>query len=74
MPDIQGLSIGQPVDAPEPGPEPFYPSLFDVFKVRHVLRWKIKPNGIPVELVDLIVDTAEYWPSIKTSMNVKTII
>lgn len=41
----------------------FYPSLWDVLKVRYLLQWKTCKAGLPVELVDAIVDAAEYWPS-----------
>lgn len=40
----------------------YFPTLQDVLKVRYLLQWKI-PNGFPTELVDVIVDAAEYWPS-----------
>ncbi|KAJ5092179.1 hypothetical protein NUU61_007049 [Penicillium alfredii] len=52
---------------PETQPEPFFPALWDVLKVRYLLQWKV-PNGLPKELVDLIVDAAEYWPSWEQSM------
>lgn len=41
----------------------FYPDIFDVLKVRHILLWKIKSDGLPAEVVDMIIDAAEYWPS-----------
>jgi hypothetical protein len=52
----------------------FYPGLFDVFKVRYVLRWKIISEGLPVEIVDMIMEAAEYWPSIEARMDTRTII
>ncbi|KAE8351224.1 hypothetical protein BDV28DRAFT_158937 [Aspergillus coremiiformis] len=53
---------------------PFYPGIYDVLKVRYLLRWKIIREGLPVEIVDLIVDEAEYWPSIEAALNEKRII
>lgn len=41
----------------------FYPDIFHVLKVRHILLWKIKSDGLPAEVVDMIIDAAEYWPS-----------
>ncbi|KAL2869970.1 uncharacterized protein BJX67DRAFT_302018 [Aspergillus lucknowensis] len=46
----------------------FYPGLFDVLRVRHILLWKVKPEGFPAEVVDMIVDAAEYWPSTEFAM------
>ncbi|KAL4944347.1 hypothetical protein BDV06DRAFT_187638 [Aspergillus oleicola] len=46
----------------------FYPSIFDVLKVRHILLWKVKPEGLPAEVVDMIVDAAEYWPSTEATL------
>ncbi|KAJ5082040.1 hypothetical protein N7532_011083 [Penicillium argentinense] len=40
----------------------FFPSLWDVLKVRYLLQWKIR-KGLPPELVDAVIDAAEYWPS-----------
>lgn len=50
---------------PETSPQDhtFYPSLWDVLKVRYLLQWKACKAGLPAELVDAIVDAAEYWPS-----------
>lgn len=48
---------------PNDEPAPFYPSLFDVLKVRYLLQWKIFKEPMPPEIVDLIVDAAEYWAS-----------
>ncbi|OJJ31851.1 hypothetical protein ASPWEDRAFT_116823 [Aspergillus wentii DTO 134E9] len=55
-------------------PESFCPSLWDVLKTRHVLQWKVVPGGMPAEIVDLIVDAAEYWPSSVVTMQGSTII
>ncbi|KAE8372364.1 hypothetical protein BDV26DRAFT_102306 [Aspergillus bertholletiae] len=54
--------------------EIFYPELYDALKVRYLLRWKIIPEGLPVEIVDMIVDAAEYWPSIEATLGEKRII
>lgn len=59
---------------PEPEPEPFYPSLHDVLEVRAILRRGIVPRGLPVEIVDLIVDAAEYWPSVEARISERMII
>lgn len=62
-----------PDEQQQPPPEPqqkapYYPTVPDVLKVRHILRWKIIPdNSLPVEIVDLIIDEAEYWPSVETT-------
>ncbi|KAL4927890.1 uncharacterized protein BDV17DRAFT_265388 [Aspergillus undulatus] len=48
--------------------EQFYPGVFDVLKVRHILLWKVRPEGLPVEVVDMIVDAAEYWPSAECTL------
>ncbi|KAL4902532.1 hypothetical protein BDW74DRAFT_60307 [Aspergillus multicolor] len=62
-------------DPPEEDPEyqqlenQFYPSIFDVLKVRHLLLWRIKPEGLPAEVVDMIVDAAEYWASTKVKLD-----
>ncbi|KAH8433655.1 uncharacterized protein LDX57_011289 [Aspergillus melleus] len=54
--------------------EPYYPDLYDVLKTRHILRWKIVPEGLPLEIVDLIVDAAEYWASVESKMQGQRII
>ncbi|OJJ46273.1 hypothetical protein ASPZODRAFT_16874 [Penicilliopsis zonata CBS 506.65] len=59
---------------PVPGDEIYYPSVVDVLKVRHMLRWKIGPGGFPVEIVDMIIDAAEYWPSVEKRMKKPVII
>lgn len=40
----------------------YFPTLQDVLKVRYLMQWKIS-KGFPTELVDEIIDAAEYWPS-----------
>ncbi|KAJ0421043.1 hypothetical protein BJY00DRAFT_114938 [Aspergillus carlsbadensis] len=52
----------------------FYPGLFDVLKVRHILLWKVKPEGLPTEVVDMIVDAAEYWPSAEFTVGERRVI
>lgn len=53
----------------------FYPSLWDVLKTRYLLQWKASKQGLPAELVDAIIDAAEYWPSTERRMEgVKRII
>lgn len=46
----------------------FFPSIWDVLKVRFILQWKLK-KLVPPELVDSIIDAAEYWPSTKNVMD-----
>lgn len=68
-------SSRQPEPEMEPKPESnsevrtpeYFPGLWDVLRVRYMLQWKIS-HGLPVELVDVIVDAAEYWPSIECRM------
>ncbi|KAJ5675803.1 hypothetical protein N7462_008700 [Penicillium macrosclerotiorum] len=58
----------------EPGEgksQEYFPSLWDVLRVRFLLQWKVT-EGLPAELVDAIVDAAEYWPSSVTSMKEPT--
>jgi hypothetical protein len=40
-------------------PEPFEPSVEDVFSVKTILSRNLE---LPLELVDVIIDHAEYWP------------
>ncbi|KAL4774071.1 hypothetical protein BDW60DRAFT_14967 [Aspergillus nidulans var. acristatus] len=47
----------------------FYPSISDALRVRHLLLWKVQPEGLPAEVVDMIVDAAEYWPSTKVKLD-----
>lgn len=54
--------------------EIFYPSLRDVIEVRGILRLGLVPEGLPTEIVDLIVDTAEYWPSVEAKLSGPTIV
>ncbi|KAL2824504.1 hypothetical protein BDW59DRAFT_147440 [Aspergillus cavernicola] len=41
----------------------FYPALYDVLQVRHIFLQMVASEGLPLEVVDMIVDAAEYWPS-----------
>ena len=41
----------------------FYPTLDDVLKTRYLIQHKVVSRTVPTEIVDLIVDDAEYWPS-----------
>lgn len=52
----------------------FYPGVFDVLKVRHILLWKMKSDGLPAEVVDMIIDAAEYWPSCKFTLQQRIIV
>ncbi|KAL2814791.1 hypothetical protein BJX63DRAFT_191514 [Aspergillus granulosus] len=69
----QQLPEEQQPDGPKPEDE-FYPAPFDVLKVRHILLWKIRPEGLPAEVVDMIVDAAEYWPSFEITMGERRVI
>lgn len=46
----------------------FYPNLWDVLKTRYILQWKAFQQSLPAELVDAIIDAAEYWPSTERRM------
>lgn len=52
----------------------FYPSLWDVLKVRYLLQWRVRKEGLPAELVDAIIDAAEYWPSTEQQMEGRRVI
>ncbi|KAI9367361.1 hypothetical protein BJX61DRAFT_312006 [Aspergillus egyptiacus] len=52
----------------------FYPSVFDVLKVRHLLLQKVATDGLPAEVVDMIVDAAEYWPSFQCTLEEERVI
>ncbi|KAJ5554442.1 hypothetical protein N7513_004401 [Penicillium frequentans] len=45
----------------------YFPSVWDVLKVKYLLQWKLS-EGFPAELVDEIIDAAEYWPSTEHHM------
>lgn len=64
-------------EAPSDGP--YYPNAHDVLKVRHMLQHAVRdnptvPGGLPTELVDMIIDTAEYWPSVVVRMPERTVV
>ncbi|KAL5337817.1 hypothetical protein BJX70DRAFT_368469 [Aspergillus crustosus] len=64
--------VGQPPDEQQPDGEQaedkFYPGIYDVLKVRNILLRKVILEGVPTEVVDMIVDAAEYWPSTRTML------
>ncbi|KAJ5312319.1 hypothetical protein N7508_003149 [Penicillium antarcticum] len=60
-------------DLPEPESVIFYPNLWDVLKVRYTLQWKLT-KGLPEELIDMIVDAAEYWPSVEHKMQDQKVV
>lgn len=57
----------------DPGPQVFNPSIADVLKVQNLLQRKV-PRGLPEELIDMIIDAAEYWPSIEQKLEEHRII
>ena len=57
----------------------YLPNAHDVLKVRRILQHAVRDNptapaGLPTELVDMIIDTAEYWPSVVVRMPGKTVV
>jgi hypothetical protein len=58
----ESIAESVPESVPEPEPDIFNPSLMEVLKVRNLLQFKIAA-GLPEELIDMIIDAAEYWPS-----------
>ena len=75
-PSVNGSSPGaeEPHATEQEIKEPYFPGLYDVLKTRHILRWKVVPGGLPVEIVDMIVDAAEYLASVKSEMRRQRII
>lgn len=62
-----------------PEDDTFYPSCFDVLKVRYLLQhiWQWTRGSqelLPVEIVDMIVDAAEYWASSESVLEGETVI
>jgi len=47
--------------------EPYEPSINDVFVVKATLRTIHKKSPLPLELIDTIIDFAEYWPHTTTT-------
>ncbi|KAG0157375.1 hypothetical protein PDIDSM_4560 [Penicillium digitatum] len=66
-------SDGSEEGIPDPGPQLFNPTLVDVLDVRLFLQWKVS-RGLPEELIDMIIDAAEYWPSIEQKMQDQRVI
>lgn len=61
-----------------PTNSPYFPNAYDVLKVRRMLQHAVRdnpttPDGLPTELVDIIIDTAEYWPSVEVKMQEKVV-
>lgn len=56
---------------PKDDDDTFYPSLDQVQEVREILRHirKGKEELVPDEVVDMILDEAEYWPSISATLH-----
>ncbi|KAL4888686.1 hypothetical protein BDV59DRAFT_188160 [Aspergillus ambiguus] len=54
--------------------ECYYPNAHDVLKVRFILRWKIVSEGLPAEIVDMIMDVGEYWASAEVEMEDRQVI
>ncbi|PYH72368.1 uncharacterized protein BO88DRAFT_423185 [Aspergillus vadensis CBS 113365] len=62
-----------------PEGDTYYPSCFDVLKVRYLLQhiWQWTRNSqelLPAEIVDMIVDAAEYWASSESVLKGETVI
>jgi len=45
----------------------YQPSIEDVLRVKDILMSVQKSNSLPIELVDNIIDHAEYWPHSTTT-------
>ncbi|KAF9894237.1 hypothetical protein FE257_007739 [Aspergillus nanangensis] len=56
------------------GRQIFYPDINEVLKVRYILRWKIVAEGLPLEIVDMMMDAAEYWASAEVTLEGRKII
>lgn len=50
---------------PEPGP-----TIQDVFRVKGLLQRAFAGEVIPLEIVDIIIDFAEYWPHTSNSRRI----
>lgn len=59
--------------SPSSPPMAYQPSPSDVVVVRTILQRATSspaaPLGLPPELVDIVVDTAEYWPSMEVKLD-----
>ncbi|PYH99501.1 hypothetical protein BO71DRAFT_479426 [Aspergillus ellipticus CBS 707.79] len=58
---------------------PYYPGFWDVLKVRyllhHIWQWtRDSDELLPVEIVDMIMDAAEYWASTENVLEGQTVI
>ncbi|KAJ5178044.1 uncharacterized protein N7500_000743 [Penicillium coprophilum] len=58
---------------PDPEPQVFNPNLDDVLHVRRLFQLKLS-HALPEELIDMIIDAAEYWPSVEQKMQNQRII
>ncbi|KAL1959998.1 hypothetical protein VTO42DRAFT_666 [Malbranchea cinnamomea] len=69
-----GNEMGNASSAPTGSRDsPYYPDAYDVLRVRRMLQNAVRENatasgGLPTELVDMIIDRAEYWPSVEVKM------
>ncbi len=63
MEQIGLLSIGDPASAAS---EPYEPTVLDVLVVKAMLQ---KAMRLPGELIDLVIDQAEYWPHTTASFD-----
>lgn len=52
----------------------YYPSISDTLTVRYLLQWKVAAGGIPPEIVDMIIEAAEYWASTEARIDGKIVI
>lgn len=63
---VFGESTMEPVEDPATSfydPDRFIPSIEDVLSIKDILFKKFE---LPIELIDFIIDFAEYWPRITT--------
>ena len=72
---MPGGSESTSIDAAEPSPETedYFPDLWDVLRIRYLLQWKGRIR-LPIELVDVIIDDAEYWPSTECHLDEKVVV
>ena len=49
-----------------PKSDVWQPAIVDVLKMRHIL-FRASMNGLPIELINVIFDYAEYWPHVSAS-------
>lgn len=60
-PESQTEVINEP-----PRPEAWQPAIVDILRMRRILV-KASINGLPIELINTILDYAEYWPHVSAS-------